>query len=825
MSEPNRPNLCTVNCEHIAACANKCPKCVSYGYDGLMAIGTGQSIVICQDELKIEKKKFKRSVKSLNSNEGRINCVSWIRNMDELTRSYGNFLISGSANGTLTVWGCKKKKSEYSYEFDLMCSLKNHQGGITCLDAIMYEDTLTLNQKRNYMIASSGIDSSVKIWCNTGPCIKSLTILQCINLNPSLCLTISLHTLNYAPILACGLDNSKVNLYTMKKSENEGCFSFALSLIGHEDWIRGSDFVSLKSGDVLLATCSQDGFIRLWKICAKEIETNMTDLDTLNVKQMTFETTSSQSRTYVVTLDAVLSGHEGWVYSVHWSSSTYANNFPYLLSSSMDKSVVLWKMDDESQIWIEDARFGEVGGNTLGFYGAYFDNSGSEIVGHSYNGALHLWEKSDGNIWNPGIIISGHFGAVQDISWEPLHGRYLISTSSDQTTRLFAKWYGDKKCSWHEIARPQVHGYDLQSIAMIDSFRFISGADEKVLRIFEAPEIFLQNFKAIANVTLDRATPGPEGAAVPALGLSNKAVFSSDNSSQKETPTTRGEQYIENQFRKCLLTEPPTEEYLLQNSLWPETHKLYWHVFEIFCVAANSTGTLVATTAKSSSPEHSTVVLWDTTSWKEVGQLQGHTLTVTQIEFSPDGQFLLSVSRDRTWVLHKISGDVDSGFSTLLYAKSDKKTCHGRIIWSASWTHDSKYFCTGSRDKKVMFWKVGSASINISPTVPVERVLVNAFDVPVTAVAFCKSYINESNYLLAIGKENGLIELDVFIDSPDFKCFTLWIFDVHEAHASCIKRMKWKPVNSGEVDEYHLATCGTDNMLKIFSVCCKNTNM
>ena len=45
--------------------------------------------------------------------------------------------------------------------------------------------------------------------------------------------------------------------------------------------------------------------------------------------------------------------------------------------------------------------------------------------------------------------------------------------------------------SWHELARPQVHGYDLIDAVFLTLTRFISIADEKVARVFDAPRTFL----------------------------------------------------------------------------------------------------------------------------------------------------------------------------------------------------------------------------------------------------------------------------------------------------------------------------------------------
>jgi elongator complex protein 2 len=91
--------------------------------------------------------------------------------------------------------------------------------------------------------------------------------------------------------------------------------------------------------------------------------------------------------------------------------------------------------------------------------------------------------------------------------------------SVDQTTRIFGQLYPSiaSQSSWHEIARPQVHGYDLLDAIFLDALKFVSIADEKVIRVFEAPRNFVLLAKTlgVADFTENEVSPPDSFAGFP----------------------------------------------------------------------------------------------------------------------------------------------------------------------------------------------------------------------------------------------------------------------------------------------------------------------
>jgi elongator complex protein 2 len=141
----------------------------------------------------------------------------------------------------------------------------------------------------------------------------------------------------------------------------------------------------------------------------------------------------------------------------------------------------------------------------------------------------------------------------------------------DQTSRIHGTISTHPVQCWHEIARPQVHGYDLVGAAFLSSLGFVSVADEKVARVFEAPKSFVQAVErlGISSFSEQEIQNRPQSATVPPLGLSNKA-------SQNAVSVTTSFDGESTQRR-------PLEGELSAITLWPEVDKIFGHGYEVQC--------------------------------------------------------------------------------------------------------------------------------------------------------------------------------------------------------------------------------------------------
>ncbi|KAI0676913.1 WD40 repeat-like protein [Trametes maxima] len=791
---------------YTAASTNRYFQAASISPKGLVAFGSARFIALWDSEDTLD-----RGVReTLPGHEGVVSCVNF---------SSDDTFVSADDKGVVRLW--KKKGSQWS-----SCAIQQaHKSGIASIAVY-----------GKYVVTGAS-DSTVKVWSVSVSEIDAFHEVQTVQIRKGFPLSLALTSLpgTEALLLAIGSTDRNIHLWI----SSEETFVQAAVLSGHEDWVKSLAFrPPQKDGDhLILASGSQDANIRLWNIEPFEKPTfvssggsssevtdelldafeaslvNLEDTDDggrqISLKRhiLTVKSPQQSSQLFSITFDALLVGHEAGVTSLSWRPHSSPTDLPTLLSTSTDSSLILWSPStvltsstDGTTLWINRQRFGDIGGQRLGgFVGGMWARGGSDAMSWGWNGGWRRWRcdppeddrETTLEEWTEVGAITGHRAPVRSIAWSS-RGEYLISSSLDQTTRIHGAIPtespdGSSVPAWHEIARPQVHGYDLIGAAFLDPLRFVSIADEKVTRVFEAPREFLEVVNNLGVASIDSEEENrPRAAAVPPLGLSNKALTDASAVAQvgdvNDTRTLRR----------------PFEGELAAVTLWPEIEKVFGHGYESIALAVSNNKEYIATACKATSAEHAVVRVYETQTWQSVGQpLAGHNLTVTRIAFSPDDSLILSVSRDRTWRLFERSEE--DGYVPIAADKS-----HGRIIWDCAWAPEGDIFATASRDKTVKIWRRQAEPDKWTAIATIQA------KAAATAVAFAPPSLDEQSITLAVGLESGEIHLYASPrdDPSDWSCkLTL---DTHLAHVDHIHRLAWRPTGDHTVQQ--LASCGEDEL-------------
>ncbi|KVI05393.1 WD40 repeat-containing protein [Cynara cardunculus var. scolymus] len=737
---------------------------VSWGACGLISFGSQNAVsIFCPQTAKI--------LTTLPGHKASVNCTHWLPSSKFAFKAAAwekHYLLSGDAEGVIILWELSLAENKWRYVSQL---LQSHKKGITCITAIVVSQTEAI-------FASTSSDCVVNVWKTALPAFGgdcTITCLDSLSVSLKPLVTLSLAELPGSTthlILAMGGLDNKIHLYCGEKT---GQFVRACELKGHTDWIRSLDFSLPVDGEtysLLLVSSSQDRGIHIWRMALCDSVGNFDKKKAENslayyIKGPVF---LAGSFSYQVSLESLLIGHEDWVYSVEWQPSSLVDNSSYqpqsILSASMDKTMMIWQPERTTGIWVNVVTVGELSHSALGFYGGHWSSNGDSILAHGYGGAFHLWKNEFDN-WKPQKVPSGHFAAVTDIAWGR-SGEYLMSVSHDQTTRIFASWLNEANSNgdetWHEIARPQVHGHDINCLAIIQgkgNHRVVSGAEEKVARVFEAPLSFL---KTLNHATSQLHDPSDD------LQVDVQVLASSETTDRSGSEGFDTLETIPDAV-PSVLTEPPIEEQLAWHTLWPESHKLYGHGNELFSLCCDHGGKLVA----SSCP--------------------------------------ISISGG-----NMAMGD---GTDQISYQLLTRQEAHKRIVWACSWNPFGYQFATGSRDKTVKIWGVqNDQSVQQLATLP-------TFKSSVTALSWIGLQQQNNDGVVAIGMENGLIELwSISLRKSDHdSSFLVSIaslviqLDPFMCHVSSVNRLAWRNLEKNDdSDGMQLASCGADHCVRIFKV-------
>ncbi|KAJ9651936.1 Elongator subunit elp2 [Neophaeococcomyces mojaviensis] len=738
-------------------------------------------------------------------------------------------LISGDAKGNLIIWSFDSSNNSWTQT----SKINAHAGAVNTVTVVC----------RSNIVVSGGADATIKVWRTEK---TNIEVLVTINPKPRF-IPLALAAGSFPNLqvdegfmLAAAGTRNEIFVYSISGLSQAAAATLACSLTGHEGWVRSLAMRKSGSDEYTLASTSHDKYVRLWRFSEGDtsLQTNsMTENEVASFEQTLTAKVRSVSvgdRKYFVTFEALLLGHEDWVYSADWQDTGEQK----LLTTSADGTLTIWEPDPSSGIWVGETRLGEISGqkgattatgSSGGFWAGKWVSDGktTAVISLGRTGSWRIWELDPNtNFWELRPGVGGHVNSVNGLSWSP-KGEYLLSTSSDQTTRLHAEWRRNGKRTWHEFSRCQIHGYDCNVVSSINSSQFASGADEKLLRVFDEPKELVDTLQQLCEITPPENQNLPETAAVPVLGLSNKAMGEPDDIIEAG-PRRGDDEYAAASALAGLsirgIKEPPTEDLLSRHTLWPEREKLYGHGYEI-SECAYSDG-ILATACKASSIDHATIRLYDAESnWREIKPpLTAHSLTVTRLSWSRN-RFLLSVGRDRQWTVFR----QPAGKTKQLELYQAMPKAHTRMILDAAWSPSDglPFFATAGRDKTVKLWVLQDlnsqqlANAKEQSTIEPQFELFTTLTRPsaVTAISItCDA--DEHHAVLAVGEDDGTLSVHV-LSTSDLKLQT----SIELEKASCLRRtvnrLAWRPhwpKYMKDAKGVPLAVAGADGSVRILRI-------
>ncbi|CAD5230602.1 unnamed protein product [Bursaphelenchus xylophilus] len=593
-----------------------------------------------------------------------------LRLVDNPSRTDENFeVISTTTDGTIVLAKIFKEDGLWKYR-------------------IVYEDKITANQMvdafafrkhNNQLVLAFATFSSIEIrffnedYSYVSSKMKALSSFLMVQ-----CLGIQSLDQNFKEFLVIfGQTNKKLGLNRIRKPESESVEWEAKLLDSKEAVFYLDSRISASNASKIELLAATECRVQIWSIektTPLEAESNA-DFSGFNLESKT-KLKFDDSNHYEAHLDSNILASQERICGAKWDYSKDIFSI-----STRENSIKIFALEKnaDSELWLLRASvcsYGEPALELFGVFDAQFSPSNSFFLAHNTVGGFYLFQVEQEDNTPIGfnqqpIYIGGHSGKVRSICWAD-NGRVLLSVGADKTTRYFKKF---ENGYWAQKSRPQVHGHALRCVTSIGSQGFVSGAAEHMFRVFGAqvPQLSVQ--EAIERIQPLNLTPKPQAPS--------------------------GDQPENSKPEKIDDSKPTIEEYLQSGATaHEEIRKLYGHGNE--CYVTASSNDFVFTSAKGSRPDEAQMIVWSIGDWKVRKREIRHNSTITDMAVSKNGEFLVTVSRDRTLNLYKIDPSNPEVITHLQTVSGLFK----RVIWTVAFHQDSQFFAAGTRDGQISVFKI-----------------------------------------------------------------------------------------------------------------------
>lgn len=584
------------------------------------------------------------------------------------------------------------------------------------------------------LIASGGLDKTVKLWKPDGSLVKTLIGHQdaifSIAFSPR------------QPLLA-----STSNDKTIKLWKTDG--TYLRTLTGHEDPVMA---VSFSPTEDTLISASFDQTLKLWTIDGKLLKTIAAH--TKKIKTVSFSpdgqrfASGSEDKTVKIwksdgTLLKTLTGHQAEVMSVAWSADSQQ-----LASASRDKTIKLWSREGvllqtfgafEDEVW-----------------GVAFSPNGKFLAGAIRNQQIQLWRKdSTTSLYNLYKTLWQHQGEVSAVAFSP-DSQTIASASWDKSIKLSKIGYalvmpliGHKDAVWGVNFSP-----DGQIIA--------SSSLDKTIKLWTKKGRLLQTLKTGHQWRVNRVEFSPDGRWL--ASTSDDATIKLWQRTQTGLLNTQPYKTLEgHKWGVWDVKFSPDSQSMISGS-WDKTIKIWGldgklrqtlegHHGQVWGISIQPEHQWIA-----SSSDDNTVKIWNFQG-QLLQTLTGHQDGVWDVVFSPDGQVLASASRDQTVKLWRWNPSLKS------FIDEHTLTGHTGTVMAVAFSPDQHFIASASQDKTIKLWKMDGSLVKT----------LNAHDDEVYDVKFSP----DSKTLISASADKTVILWDLHrvLSLNDFAYACHWVED------------------------------------------------